>query len=95
MLPSTKSVIPQFSAASTTDGGRVTLDLKLWDKVGSTPFGRYADLPIEKPVKNPSRVIFDHYTLDKDPVTAAKEFYSNRRTFKNIAQSPAVLLNAK
>ena len=64
--------------------GREVLDLKFWDKVESTPYGRFShEIPIsnKKSLKPASNIVFDHFNIDRSPVTAAKEFYSNRRTF--------------
>lgn len=68
--------------------GRDTMDVKIWDKAHATPYGHFAGkfdadgelLPLEQR-PNPgqtSRVVFDHFNIDKDPAQAEKEFKAMR-----------------
>eukprot|EP01062_Namystynia_karyoxenos_P062114 TRINITY_DN55041_c0_g1_i1.p2 TRINITY_DN55041_c0_g1~~TRINITY_DN55041_c0_g1_i1.p2 ORF type:complete len:368 (+),score=151.01 TRINITY_DN55041_c0_g1_i1:83-1105(+) len=62
------------SPSSAAPRSRETLDVRLWDKVESTPHGRYSNKPHSdkprpvKPGQQPS-VAFDHYTPPLDPAT--------------------------
>jgi hypothetical protein len=69
--------------------GRDTMDVKIWDKAHATPYGHFAGkfdeegelLPLQQRA-NPgqaSRVVLDHFNIDKNPARAHQEFKDMRK----------------
>jgi len=63
--------------------GRATLSATMWDRLHSTPYGRFDRIaPPAVADQNPyvSRVNFEHYHIAKDPETLNREFPRGKRT---------------
>ena len=65
--------------------GRDSLDVRLWDRLDATPFGRFDRLLLEHPPEPRtdgegfSRVNFDHYQVATDRATLDREFPRGKR----------------
>ena len=63
------------------DAGRATLSPSMWDKLHSTPYGRFDRIAPPPPEANPyvSRVNFEHFDIARDPEVLMREFPRGKR----------------
>jgi len=61
--------------------GRATLNPTLWDRLHSTPYGRFDRIVPPPTEQNPyfSRVNFEHYDVATDAETLSREFPRGKR----------------
>jgi len=61
--------------------GRATLSATMWDRLHSTPYGRFDRIAPTPSALNPnfSRVHFEHYNVSHDPETLQREFPRGKR----------------
>ena len=63
-------------------GGRHTLSVTMWDKLDSTPYGRFNQMPPAAPPAErapTSKVRFDHYNFARGPEAVALEYPKGKR----------------